>query len=920
MSIFSRKLAFVLLLASSGFFPSIVHAGEKPAAPIVPGFARFYADEKADPVKAGHLLLTELHCTRCHAPNAAPASDKDYKPAPILDGVGGRVKRSYLKKFLGDPHAVKPGTIMPNLFAGMDADEKKTKIDSLVHYLASTGNPVEIRPDRKGIAVGRDLYSKVGCVACHGTRDTKGDPEKTFATSVPLGQLKDKYNLASLKAFLENPHATRPHGKMPGILNSKEAGDVANYLLQGSVPGMASINMKFAYYEGAWKALPDFAKLKPVLTGEASDFELSVARRANDCALRFEGYMRIETEGNYTFHTSSDDGSKLWIGNQVVVNNDGIHPPQGKSGKIKLTKGTHKVIVAVFNAGGGFELSVEFEGPNTPRQNLGPRINIAEEPVKAGPVVKEGSENYPLEPALVAKGKELFVSMGCANCHQLNKETKRLDALLEVKLKSEGGCLAETPKKGLPWYGLSNVQRAALQSMLKKGRPAASSDHAEIAKSTMIRFNCYACHDRDKFGGVPEEVNKHFLSVMPEMGDEGRIPPSLTGVGAKLKPAYLKKILNEGSHDRPYMHTRMPKFGDANVGILVDLYASLDKAENAPKVTLPEPINKAKFAARQMVSGKGFGCVSCHTFNGNKAGGVQGIDLTLMTQRLNHDWFFNFMMEPAKFRPGTRMPASFPGGKTLLKNVLDGTAEMQVEALWSYLSDGKAATVPVGMASNSIPLTPTTEAIIYRNFIQGAGSRAIGVGFPEKANLAFDANEIRLAMIWQGAFIDAKRHWTDRGVGFEPPSGDNVLHLQTGAPLYVLAKPDEPWPGKPAKEYGYKFKGYRLTDDQRPTFLYSFNEIQIEDTPDAVAAKGSPAIRRTLNIHTENPIDKLYYRAAVADQIEADKDGWFRINDWRMRIEASAVPVIRQIGTKRELLVPISFKGNNAKIVQEYVW
>jgi hypothetical protein len=64
----------------------------------------------------------------------------------------------------------------------------------------------------------------------------------------------------------------------------------------------------------------------------------------------------------------------------------------------------------------------------------------------------------------------------------------------------------------------------------------------------------------------------------------------------------------------------------------------------------------------------------------------------------------------------------------------------------------------------------------------------------------------------------------------------------------------------------------------------------------------------------------LYYRAAVADKIEADKDGWYRINDWRMRIEADAPPVIRRSGDKMELLVPVRFKGNSAKIVQEYVW
>jgi phosphatidylserine/phosphatidylglycerophosphate/cardiolipin synthase-like enzyme len=40
------------------------------------------------------------------------------------------------------------------------------------------------------------------------------------------------------------------------------------------------------------------------------------------------------------------------------------------------------------------------------------------------------------------------------------------------------------------------------------------------------------------------------------MGDEGRIPPSLNGVGAKLTAGWLKKIFAEGSNDRPYMLTR----------------------------------------------------------------------------------------------------------------------------------------------------------------------------------------------------------------------------------------------------------------------------------------------------------------------------------------------------------------------------
>jgi cytochrome c553 len=913
----TSTVLIVFLIAAS---PALAGGkGEKSSsAPAVPGFTRFYSDAKANAAEGGRLLLGELHCARCHTASETPASDALLKTAPILDGIGTRVKRSYLREFLNDPHKTKPGTKMPSVFAGLDDADKKAKVEALVHFLGSTGTPTVTRGDAKAVNVGRDLYHKVGCVNCHGTRNAKGDQDVVFATSVPLGNLKAKYTLASVKTFLENPHQTRPSGRMPGLLNAKESGEVGNYLMQGTSANITSLNMNYSYYEGGYLNLPDFSKAKPKATGQATDFDLGVARRINDCALKFDGFLKIDKDGSYTFHVTSDDGSKLWIDDKVVVDNDGVHAPQIKSGKVKLAKGMHKLTVGVFNASGGFELGVEIEGAGIGRQPLGPHVYLTEEALKPKVVVENDPDTFALVPELVAQGKDLFASMGCANCHQLQNEKKRMNAPALANLKTEGGCLDSAPKKGVPWYGLAAIQQKALQAALAK--PGAKVvDNKTAIEQTMVRFNCYACHDRDKIGGVEADFNKHFQTVQPEMGDEGRIPPSLTGVGAKLNAVYLKKILAEGSHDRPYMHTRMPKFGDANVGHLVGLYASVDTPEVGPKVGVGEPLSKMKSAGRDMVGPK-FGCIKCHTFAGAKAEGVQGIDMAIMTQRLKKDWFHNYMIDPSHYRPGTRMPASFPNGKTFWPKLLDGTAPTQIEAIWTYLADGPKATLPLGTNKSSIPLVPTEEAIIYRNFIQGAGPRAIGIGYPEKAHVAFDANEMRLAMIWQGAFMDARRHWTDRGVGFEPPMGDNIMHLPTGVSFFVLAQPDEAWPTKPAKDLGYKFRGYRLSDDQRPTLLYSFNDIKIEDFPNAIETKASPGIRRTFTVTTDNPIDKLYYRAAVADKIEADKDGWFRINDWRMRIESDATPVIRRSANKSELLVPVRFKGNSAKIVQEYVW
>jgi cytochrome c553 len=880
------------------------------AQPAVPGFVRFYQDDKEKASEGGQLLITTLKCRQCHQPQKGEVNAQS---APILDDVGSRVKRSYLREFLSDPHKAKPGTTMPNLFAGLDEADKKAKVEALVHHLASTGAPAQSRPDGKAINAGRDLYHKVGCVACHGTRDAKGEQDKLFPTSVPLGDLNVKYSLGGLKTFLENPHQTRPHGRMPGLLNPKEASDVANYLVQKATGGAAVLNLNYSYYEGAWNSVPDFAKLKPVATGQANDFDLGVARRSNNSGLKFEGFLKIDKDGTYTFHTTSDDGSLLWINDKVVVNNDGVHPPTSKSGKVKLTKGMHKLTVGVFNAGGGFELSCEIEGAGLGRQPLGPLVYRTEK-FEVAPDPKKGGTPFVVDADLAAKGKELFVSVGCANCHQLQGEKKRSDTIALENLKGVGGCLGDAPKKGVPWYGLSAAQKSALQARLKKA-PAAD-DKAKVAH-TLVQHNCYACHERDKIGGVEDDMKKHFTATFKEWGDEASIPPSLTGVGAKLNPAYFKKILEQGAHDRGYMNTRMPKFG-AGVTHIVDALGKLDgEVDKSPKAAFADPMTKVKASGRHMVGRQAFGCINCHNFGGIKTEGVQGIDMAIMTERLKKDWFHAYLRDPSKFRPGTRMPTSFPDGKSPLKKVLDGDANLQIEAMWVYLADGKAATIPVGMNKASIPLIPTNEAIIYRNFIQGAGTRGIGVGYPERAHLAFDANDLRLAMIWQGLFMDARRHWTGRGEGFEPPMGDNILNLPAGVGFYILAKDDEAWPTKPAKELGYKFKGYRLSDDQRPTFSYTFNGITIDDFPNAVESKGNPQIRRTLTLTTENPIDRLYYRAAVADKIEVDKQGYYVLGTWRMRIESDANPVIRKAGNKMELLVPVRFKGNSATIVQE---
>jgi len=131
------------------------------------------------------------------------------------------------------------------------------------------------------------------------------------------------------------------------------------------VPGV-----RYEYYEGSWQSLPDFASLKPVKSGLLDEISLAARQRDDQFAFRFTGYVEITAAGTYTFQTDSDDGSEIYVDDRKVASNDGIHPVASKRGTINLEPGFHKIVVTFFEAAGGEELSVRYEGPGIALQTI----------------------------------------------------------------------------------------------------------------------------------------------------------------------------------------------------------------------------------------------------------------------------------------------------------------------------------------------------------------------------------------------------------------------------------------------------------------------------------------------------------------------------------------------------------------------
>ncbi|MFN6138894.1 MAG: family 16 glycoside hydrolase [Planctomycetota bacterium] len=875
--------------------------------PRVAGYERIAATGSsfADRELGGRILISELGCTSCHAPGKF-AQVFEQNSAPVLEQIGSRVRSGYIGSMLLDVHSSKIGTTMPDLLHGLSQPQKLQAAQRLGAYLESTGKSRKhTRSDAQAAQRGKQLYEKVGCTICH----ANADGTRLTATSVPLPNLSKKYSFDGLALFLKQPHDARPAGRMPGMhLDDNEARDLAHYLLKEIDPSDAQPNTKYAVYEGGWNKLPDFETLKPIAVGTCEGFDLSVAGRTNNFAVRFESYVVLDQAAKVRFHLGSDDGSRLLVDDKVIVDVDGIHPHQTKSAETELSAGPHRLVVEYFQGGGEWTVDLQWESSQLVKQPIDGWLQL-----EANQTRKASSEEQ-TDPPWISEGKVLFQSLGCVQCHAM-KETDKAESKLSKApaidmLNTSAGCLANEIPAGLPDYRLTSLQKEAIVVALGID-PAKEFSHEDHSKYTLAKLNCIACHERNSWGGPESDKLDLFTSTIPEMGDEGRLPPRLTGVGDKLTDAYLDRVLAEGARHRPYMQVRMPRYGSATIG-LAEHWKQTDRPAQDHVAQGPDEAEIRTLASGRMLAGnKGLSCAQCHTFGNQRAIGIQAINMLTMTERLRPEWFRRYMLEPTKYRPGTRMPASFPEGVSVLKTVYEGNADHQIAALWKYLSQGTQAAIPEGLQRDQIALEPQDRPILYRNFLEGLSARGIAVGYPGGLNIAWDAQTMNMAKLWQGQFIDASMHWRDRGVGRQKPLGDLVLNYENRPAVAWLKDPSDAWPDTKQVSETYKFLGYRTDKSGHPTFRYKLGETIIGDRAElSIGPKDSPGLKRTLRIQAgkDDRAGGLWVRLAEGSKITADGKNTWNVDDkYQVTLPESIATTaqVRESAGKKELIVPI---------------
>ncbi|MBT3481517.1 MAG: c-type cytochrome [Opitutales bacterium] len=434
------------------------------------------------------------------------------------------------------------------------------------------------------------------------------------------------------------------------------------------------------------------------------------------------------------------------------------------------------------------------------------------------------STNYPkiqsleFDVAQANEGRKVLVSKNCIACHDF-PQAERLRRKGLTKIRS-----TDFPSGDHPEYALSENQWQSITLFLNR------RDKRAPVSTILESLNCVACHDRNSIGG-PDTDRKKYFTGDHDLGDAGRFPPTLSDAGRKLQPKWLEGAIKGKRSIRPYLRVQMPDFGVSTKG-LSKRFVNEDKVSVAKK----SPNKNTEEGRTLLGTHGGLNCITCHGWDDRRSLGISSINLGNVHERLQVDWFREYLINPSVHRPNNLMPSFWPEGIASNQEILDGNTQAQINAIYSFSKYGVG--LPEGfpdLKTNEFEIIPIDRPIVQRSFMKGVGTHALLIGYPEGIHFAFDAKSGNPAMMWKGRFFDAYTTWFSRFPEFEKPLGEEVVR----------------WTGTDDSS-GSQYRGYRFDSDGTPEFLVELKgAILYERLQPVTSESGELSVQRTVRYTNE---------------------------------------------------------------------
>ncbi|HKV09755.1 MAG TPA: c-type cytochrome, partial [Thermoanaerobaculia bacterium] len=208
---------------------------------------------------------------------------------------------------------------------------------------------------------------------------------------------------------------------------------------------------------------------------------------------------------------------------------------------------------------------------------------------------------------------------------------------------------------------LANVMGFTKESAIATRRAGNDPRTAALAEGRRLitRFNCQGCHLIEGQG--------HAIKSL--ISDPAMLPPNLAAEGARVQADWLWAYIHDPSRVkmRPWLTVRMPTFGftDDQANTVLTYFTAREKTH--PFLSQPGVPDARSLAVGNVVFNM-LQCAKCHPA-GPAAAQATGVSadlapsLLLATSRLRYNWVPDWIKDPQKWVPGTRMPSNFPEAK-----------------------------------------------------------------------------------------------------------------------------------------------------------------------------------------------------------------------------------------------------------------
>lgn len=128
--------------------------------------------------------------------------------------------------------------------------------------------------------------------------------------------------------------------------------------------------LNYDYFERFFVTTDDFDKVVPLESGVIDNFNFDKAGKETYFGFCYSGFVNVPKDGIYKFYLESNDGSRLFIDGEEIIENDANHGAIEEQGSVGLKAGLHEIVVKYFQCGGGKKLKVSWEGSDFSKQEI----------------------------------------------------------------------------------------------------------------------------------------------------------------------------------------------------------------------------------------------------------------------------------------------------------------------------------------------------------------------------------------------------------------------------------------------------------------------------------------------------------------------------------------------------------------------